>query len=56
MCINKKWHLLLKYVSVLNDNEIVSRDSPEDISKQVIAGEWILTKKNTKRSRVWEQP
>ena len=39
-------------VSMLDDDGIISCDSPEDISKQVIAGECILKKKNTKGSRV----
>ena len=42
-------------ISVLDDDGIISCGSPEDISKQVIAGERILKKKNTKGSRVWEQ-
>ena len=42
-------------VSVLDNDGIVSHDSPEDILKRVIASEWILKKKHMKGSRAWEQ-
>ena len=37
---------------MLDDDGIVSRDSPEDISKWVIAGECILKKKITKEGTI----